>query len=85
MAQNDVMIYSLSTCGHCKSTKRLLNECGVAYDFVDVDLTIGDERKAILDDIKKINPNCTFPTIRINDRVIVGYKEQEIREALGIS
>ncbi|MDY6832466.1 MAG: glutaredoxin, partial [Thermodesulfobacteriota bacterium] len=32
MAQNDVMIYSLSTCGHCKSTKRLLNECGVAYD-----------------------------------------------------
>ncbi|ABW68771.1 glutaredoxin family protein [Desulfosudis oleivorans] len=85
MTQNDVMIYSLSTCSHCKSTKRLLNECSVAYDFVDVDLTTGDERKAILDDIKKINPNCTFPTIKINDRVIVGYKEQEIREALGIS
>ncbi|MFZ5562706.1 MAG: glutaredoxin family protein [Thermodesulfobacteriota bacterium] len=84
MTKNDVMIYTLSTCSHCKSTKRLLNECSVAYDFVDVDLLTGDERKAILDDVRKINPNCTFPTIKIKDKVIVGYKEQEIREALGI-
>ena len=85
MTQPDVMVYALSTCSHCKSAKRLLNECSVAYDFVDVDLLTGDERKAVLEDIKKINPNCTFPTIKIDDKVIVGYKEQEIKEALGIS
>jgi glutaredoxin len=54
------------------------------YDFVDVDLLEGEERKAILEDVKKINPKCSFPTIIIGDKVIVGFKENEIREALGL-
>lgn len=80
-----VQIYSLSTCSHCKATKRLLAECTVQYDFVDVDLLEGDERKAIIEDVKKFNPRCSFPTIIIGDKVIVGYKEKEIKEALGLS
>ena len=84
MSDNTVKIYSLSTCSHCKSTKKFLNDCTVMYDFVDVDLLEGEERKAILEDIKKINPKCSFPTILIGDKVIVGFKEDEIREALGL-
>jgi glutaredoxin-like protein NrdH len=84
MNEKMVKLYSLSTCSHCKSTKKLLNECTVQYDFVDVDLLEGDERKAILEDVKKFNPKCSFPTIIIGDKVIVGFKEQEIKEALGI-
>jgi len=79
-----VKMYSLSTCGHCKATKKLLNECQVAYEFTDVDLLQGEERAAILEDVKKWNPNCSFPTIIIGEKVIVGYKEDEIREALGL-
>lgn len=85
MDEKPVKLYSLSTCSHCKSTKRLLDECTVAYDFVDVDLLEGDERRAIIEDVKKFNPRCSFPTIIIGDKVIVGYKEQEIKEALGVS
>lgn len=81
----DVKLYSLSTCSHCKSTKRLLNECDVSYDFVDVDLLDKKEQEAILEDVRQLNPDCSFPTIRIGDRVVVGYKEQEIKESLGIS
>jgi glutaredoxin len=84
MARADVKIYSLTTCGHCKATKRLLSECEVAYDFVDVDILEGDERKAILEDVKLLNPKCSFPTIQIGEKVIVGYKEDEIKEALGL-
>lgn len=84
MEDSDVTIYSLSTCGHCKATKRFLSECEVVYEFVDVDTLEGDERKAILEDVKKINPKCSFPTIRIGDKVIIGYKEKEIKEALGL-
>lgn len=79
-----VKLFSLSTCSHCKSTKRLLDECTIQYEFIDVDLLQGDERKAILDDVKKFNPKCSFPTIIIGQKVIVGYKEQEIKEALGL-
>ena len=84
MADTGVKIYSLSTCGHCKATKRLLTECNVAYDFVDVDILEGEERQAILEDVKLLNPKCSFPTIKIGDKVIVGYKEDEIKEALGL-
>lgn len=84
MTLPEVKIYSLSTCGHCKATKRLLNDCDVAYDFVDVDLLEGETRAAIIEDVKSLNPRCSFPTIRIGDKVIVGYREDEIKEALGL-
>ena len=81
---NSVKMYSLSTCSHCKATKRFLDECHVKYDFTDVDLLEGDERTAIIEDVKKLNPKCSFPTITIGDKVIVGFKEDEIKEALGL-
>jgi glutaredoxin len=49
-----------------------------------VDELQGDERKAIIEDVKKFNPRCSFPTIIIGDKVIVGFKEKEIKEALGM-
>jgi glutaredoxin-like protein NrdH len=85
MTQESVKMYSLSTCSHCKATKKLLDECTIAYEFTDVDLLKGKERSAILEDVKKFNPNCSFPTIIIGDKVIVGYKEKEIKEALGLA
>jgi glutaredoxin len=84
MENKPVRLFSLSTCSHCKSTKKFLNECTIKYEFVDVDLLEGDERKAILEDVKKFNPRCSFPTIIIGEKVIVGFKEDEIKEALGL-
>ena len=81
---SSVTIYSLSTCSHCKATKKFLSECTIKYEFVDVDLLEGDERRAILEDIKKFNPRCSFPTIIIGEKVVVGFKEKEIKEALDL-
>jgi glutaredoxin len=79
-----VKLYTLSTCTHCKATKTLLNECAVKYEFTDVDLLTGEERHAIIEEVRKINEDCSFPTIIIGDKVIIGHKEKEIREALGL-
>ncbi len=84
MAQPKVFLYALSTCGHCKNTKRLLDDNRVEYDFVDVDLLPKDEMNKTLDEVRKINPQCAFPTLVIGDKVIVGYRELEILEALGL-
>ena len=84
VVEKPVKIFTLSTCSHCKSTKKLLDECHVQYEFEDVDKLQGEERAAILEDVRKFNPRCSFPTIIIGDRVIVGYKEDEIKEALGL-
>ncbi len=78
-----VMLYALSTCVWCQKTKKLLNEMGVGYDYVDVDFLTGTEREKTIETIKKFNPDCSFPTMVINDKkCIVGFKEDEIRGAL---
>jgi glutaredoxin len=82
--QPEVKMYTLSTCIHCKNVKKFLDDCRVRYEFKDIDLLTGEEREAVLADIRKVNADCTFPTIIIGDRVIVGFREKEIREALGL-
>ena len=84
MTEKNIRLYSLTTCGHCKMTKKLLTECKANFTITDVDSLSKEDRKAVLEKIKKINPRCSFPTLVIGDRVIVGFKEHEIREALGI-
>jgi glutaredoxin-like protein NrdH len=82
--QPPIKMYTLSTCSHCRATKKLLNDCAVKYEFTDVDLLTGEERTAIIEDVRKLNPKCSFPTIIIGDKVIVGFNEKAIREALGL-
>lgn len=84
MSECDVKLYALTTCIHCKNTKEYLKDCGVDYRCVDVDQLDGDERKAILEEIKKVNPSCSFPTIIIGNKVIVGFRKDEIKEALNL-
>ncbi|MEW6187110.1 MAG: glutaredoxin family protein [Thermodesulfobacteriota bacterium] len=79
-----VKLYTLSTCSHCKNTKQYLNNLGVRYDFIDVDLLQGQERADMIEEVKRYNPAVSFPTILIGERHIVGFKENEIREALGL-
>lgn len=79
-----VKIYTLSTCGHCKAAKKLLAECSVDFNFLDVDLLSGEERTNAVEEVKKLNPEISFPTIIIGNKVIIGFKEKEIREALGL-
>lgn len=84
MDQPKVFIYALSTCGHCRNAKRLLDDHEVSYDFIDVDLLPKEELKTVLEDVAKYNPQRSFPTILIGDKVIVGDRELEILEALGL-
>lgn len=79
-----ILLYALSTCGWCRKTKELLNNLGVDYNFIFVDQLDDKDKDETIDEIKKWNPQCSFPTIVINDeKCIVGFKEDEIKEALG--
>ena len=80
----EVKIYTLSTCIHCRNVKKLLDECRVTYESKDLDLLTMEEREQVLEELRKINPACTFPTIVINKKVIVGYRDKDIKEALGL-
>ncbi len=58
------------------------HDCGVQFECIDVDKLDGDAQSSILEEVKKLNPDCSFPTIVIGDKIIVGYREKEIKEAL---
>ncbi len=77
-----ITLYALSTCIWCKKTKELLSSMGVSFNYVYVDLLKGEDRANALDEVKRYNPNNSFPTLVIGDKGIVGYREKEIREAL---
>jgi len=79
---NDIKIFALSTCIHCRNAKKYLDECGVKYECVHVDELTGDERKDVVQEIKKHNPSVSFPTIVIKDTVVVGYHKDKIDKAL---
>ena len=80
-----IKLYTLSTCSHCMRTKRFFKEHGINPETIDVDLLTGEERQRIMNEIRKLNPDCTFPTICIDDDVIVGFNEEKLRKALGIT
>lgn len=79
-----VKLFTLMTCNPCKEAKRLLKEHKIPHKIVHFDLLTGDERSTALKELKAVNPECTFPTIVIGDKVIVGFKENEIKKALSL-
>ena len=85
MTDKQVRMFTLSTCSHCKAAKKFLDECTVKYDSTDVDKLSGDERRAVIDDLRGFNPKCSVPTIIIGEEVIIGFDEEAIKNALGIS
>lgn len=78
-----VKLFTLSTCSHCLRTKKFFKDNGIEAEFTDVDLLTGDERENVMDEVRRLNPDCTFPTICIDDNVLVGFNEERIRKALG--
>ena len=84
MAKKTLRLFTLSTCGYCITTKKTLDDLNVEYDSVEVDLLPPDEREAAVEELKKYNPRCTFPTAVYGDRVVIGMKLEELKSMLGV-
>ncbi len=79
-----VEVFALSTCGWCKKVKKLLQEHEIEYRYVDFDKLPPEEKSTVREKVKEHNPRVSFPTIVIDDgaEVIIGYKEDRIKEVL---
>ena len=80
--RGDIMLYALSTCPWCRKTKELLNHLGVEYDYIDVNLVKGEEFENIMKTVLTMDPVSSFPVLVINGKVIIGYRERQIRKAI---
>jgi ferredoxin-thioredoxin reductase catalytic subunit/glutaredoxin len=84
MADTSPILYSLSTCGYCNITKKMLDDLDVKYESIVVDLLPAPQKEKTIQEMTRFNPRCTFPTLVYGDKVIIGMKLQEIKEMLGI-
>ena len=77
-----VFLYALSTCGWCKKTKKFFEDEGIEFSYIDVDLVTGTEdKRKVLEDLKKWNAFRSFPTIVIDDKeCILGFDEEKLRK-----
>jgi len=78
----DIRLYALSTCIYCKNTVKLLDEQNIKYDLTYVDLLDKTERESVLDEVTKYNSRLTFPTLVIDNKVIIGYDKEKILNAI---
>lgn len=84
-ADNLVIFYGLSTCIWCKRTRQFLEEQGVQFDYIYVDLLEGDEREEVLAQVRRWNPAVSFPTVVVNGtQCVVGYDKEALKRALGL-
>lgn len=77
-----VFLYALSTCYHCRRTKKWLEDNKVPYDFVDVDLASDEEKQRLVEEVRNLTGASQFPVIIKGNRHVVGFNEERIRELL---
>ncbi len=82
----EIQLYALSTCIHCKKCKEFLEENEIAFQCTYVDKLVGDERAEAIALIKKHNPKLSFPVLVVKSSgvVIVGFHKDQVEEALGL-
>jgi glutaredoxin-like protein NrdH len=78
-----IVLYTLSTCMWCRMAKNLLKDLGVGYEYIDVDTLPAEEKDVVKKEIKKWNPDGSYPTMVIREKECVsGFDETEIREKI---
>jgi len=83
--KHKVLLYAISTCAWCKLTKKYLNENKVEYEYVDVDVCGENDRQAIRRDIVKRGGEPSYPTIIIDDKILItGFRKDKLSEALSL-
>lgn len=83
--KHKVFVYALSTCVWCKLTKQYLNDNGVEYEYIDVDLEGEEDKQKIREKIQEKGGALSYPTTIVDDDlVITGFRKDKLKEALEI-
>lgn len=78
-----IRLYGLSTCPSCNRIKKFLDSHNVKYEHIVVDLLDSGEQWVTSKELKKYNPEATYPTVVIED-IILEFDEERLKEAIGI-
>jgi glutaredoxin-like YruB-family protein len=75
----EVKIYTTPTCPYCKMAKKFLDDNGIKYQEFNI-----VENKAAREEMKNKCNSLAVPTICIDNEVLVGFDEWQLKEKLGL-
>lgn len=79
--KGEIVLFTLSTCGWCYKTKTLLNQLGVRYSYIDVDLLDDAELEKANRMLRRYTSRTAYPAIIINQKeCIIGYDPDRLQE-----
>ena len=77
------IMYALTTCLHCKNTKKFLEENKFDVIVIHLDDYCDSDRSDLMEKVRKYNPRGTFPVVLMpNGKVIVGFRKVLLQEAM---
>ena len=77
------IMYALTTCLHCKNTKKFLEENNYEVTVIHLDDYCDSDRSNLMEKVRKYNPRGTFPVVLMpNGKVIVGFRKLLLQEAM---
>ena len=78
-AKHDVTIYSTPTCHFCHAAKEFFNANGVTYTEYNVASDLPKRQEMI-----QKSGQMGVPVISVDNKIIVGYDEEKLRDLLGV-
>jgi glutaredoxin len=63
-------------------TKRFFQENNIPFEAVAYDLADLEERERIREEVAESGTSLSFPWIRINDEIVIGWQPERFRELL---
>ena len=82
-AEEDILIYTLSTCMWCKRCKNYLDEHNLKYRYIDVDKIDSKDKAKIIEYVKeKYQKSISYPFLECKSGHVKGYNPEEYTKLL---
>ncbi|MFX1375655.1 MAG: glutaredoxin family protein [Promethearchaeota archaeon] len=80
-ADENIIIFTLSTCMWCKKCKRFLNDRSMKYRYIDIDKIDLKDKSKILDYLRsKYQSRISYPFLVCKSGYVVGYNPNQYEE-----
>ena len=77
------IMYALTTCLHCKNTKKFREDNHFEVTVIHLDDYCDAQRAELMEKVRTYNPRGTFPVVLMpNGKVIVGFRKILLEEAM---
>lgn len=75
----NVKIYTTPSCVYCKMSKQFFTQNNISYEEVNVAIDVPAREEMV-----KKSGQMGVPVIDVDGKIIIGFDEPKLREALGI-